>query len=86
MPSVFLGNPQPIGDGATPGCVTEIDVPWSKSLEEAVRDISHDDGTANSGLWVAHSRAKSPSWVESDSPALAAALAAKWGCPVGRPA
>ena len=73
MPSVRLGNPRPVG--ALPGFdgehITEIDVPDSKSFEHAIRDICHDDGTANTGLWRAHSDAPAPSWVESSSPDLA---------------
>lgn len=87
MPSVLLGNPRPIG--ALPGHegehVTEVDVPDSRSLDDAIRDVCHDEPSGNTGLWRAHSDASSPSWVESSSAELAAALAARFGCPVGRP-
>ncbi|WP_223268624.1 hypothetical protein [Streptosporangium nondiastaticum] len=87
MPSVRLGNSAPIG--ALPGHegehVTEIDVPESRSFEEAIRDICHSEESGNTGLWQAHSTASAPSWVESSSPDLASALAARFGCSVGRP-
>jgi hypothetical protein len=37
-----------------------------------------------SGVWAAHSKA-APSWVVADKPEFAAALAAWYGCPVGKP-
>lgn len=86
MPYVLLGNPDPTAAGAASGSVVEVDVPWSKSLTDAVADISADGEGHLSGLWRQHSRAAAPLWLESDSPELAAALSAKWGCPVGRPA
>lgn len=85
MPTVHVGNPDPIAAGTVPGCVTTFIIPESKSFADAISDVSFDDGGPNTGAWLAHSRAKSPSWVESDSPELAEALAAKWDCPVGRP-
>ncbi|GAC1605121.1 MAG: hypothetical protein NVS3B6_17340 [Pseudarthrobacter sp.] len=85
MPTVRVGNPDPIHAGAKPGDVTEFTIPESKTFDEAVSDVSFDDGGPNTGAWLAHSRAQSPSWVESDSPRLAEVLAKKWGCPVGRP-
>lgn len=89
MPRVFLGNPFPIFDGRPvedPTAVTVVHVPDSKSLADAVRDIAHDDGSANGGLWLSHSALSKPSWVEcADSPELEAAVAERFGCPAGRP-
>ncbi len=89
MPTVQLGNPQPIFNGMVhndPTAVTQVSIPESRSFDEAIRDVCHDDGTSNTGLWAAHSGAKAPAWVASDSPELEAALAARFGCPAGRPA
>jgi hypothetical protein len=62
---------------------TEIQLPGDEEAwthDERVRTVAHDDGH-----WRAHS-SKPPAWVESDDPVLAAALAAEFGCPIGRPA
>jgi hypothetical protein len=86
---VFLGNPYPIFNGTAVEdntAITMVFVPDSKSLANAVRDIAHDDGTANTGLWLAHSAKAKPSWVEcADSPELEAAIANHFGIPAGRP-
>jgi hypothetical protein len=55
-----------------------------KTLDEAVRDVVHHE-PGFSGLWVLHSAAPAPSWVESDNPDLEQALADHYGCPIGRP-
>lgn len=89
MPSVQLGNPLPIFNGVAtsdPDAVTVVHIPDSKSLADAVRDVAHVDPSGNNGLWGSHSGAPAPAWVESSSPELAAALAARFGCPIGRPA
>ncbi len=89
MPRVYLGNPLPIFNGRVvedPNAITMVAVPDSKSLEHAVRDIAHDDGTPNAGLWLSHSAKAAPSWVSCDeSPELEAAIAEHFGCPAGRP-
>lgn len=46
---------------------------------ERIRTVLHDDGH-----WRAHS-SQPPAWVESDDELLQNAIAAQWGCPVGRP-
>ena len=90
MPNVYLGNPFPIFNGrpvADPTAITRVSVPDCKSLADAVRDIAHDNGDTNNGLWLSHSAAAAPSWVECDeNPELEAALAQRFGCPIGRPA
>lgn len=91
MPEVRLGNnaaqhhiPDEAGDVvATPlegNLVTSINIPDSYTRQEALRTVWHPDG-----VWAQHSTAPGPAWVESDDPALAEALAAIYGCPVGRP-
>lgn len=87
MATVYMGNPFPIFNGrptADPTAVTRIVIPDSRSLDEALRDVVHED-THHYGLWVEHS-AGNPSWVESDHAELAEAIANHYGCPVGRPA
>lgn len=89
MPTVRLGNPQAIqhatGEPVEGSQVTEADLPAQWSLAEQVRAVVHDDPHFH-GLWKAHSAAAAPSWVESDSPELAQALAAHYGSPIGAPA
>lgn len=88
MPRVVLGNPYPIFNGRAvhdPTAITEVSIPDCKSLSHAVRDVVHDDGTGNVGLWPAHSAAPAPSWVECDNAELESAIAAHFKCPVGRP-
>lgn len=84
MPRVLLGNPYPIFNGRPTvdlTAVTAVEVPDSKSLDHAVRDITHPDG-----LWRAHSAEPAPAWVECKAdPELEAALAGQFGCPMGRP-
>lgn len=88
MALVLLGNPQPIFNGVARAedSITTVHLPEGKSLGDMVRDIGHVDGTGNHGLWGSHSAAPAPSWVESDDPQLAAAISARFGCPIGRPA
>ncbi|MCW2900922.1 MAG: hypothetical protein JWO67_3187 [Streptosporangiaceae bacterium] len=92
MPVVQLGNPAPTERGVLmPGgpTITEVVVPDSHSIDQAVRDIAYVDptGGGNSGLWASHSDVPAPSWVSCpDDPDLQAALAARYGCPAGRPA
>lgn len=85
MPRVSLGNPHPIFNGrptSDPTAVTVVDIPDSKSLAHAVRDVTHRDG-----LWWAHSADSRPAWVECLSDLdLEAAIAGEFGCPAGRPA
>lgn len=89
MPRVVLGNPLPIFNGVAvrdDTAMTVVDVPDCKSIEHAVRDIGHDDGTPNGGLWRSHSANDIPTWVSCEtSPELEAAIAAHFGCPAGRP-
>lgn len=89
MPRVVLGNPYPIFNGHPVEdltAITMVSVPDCKSIGDAVRDIAHDDGSANAGLWASHSAKSKPSWVECpDNPELEAAIAARFGCPAGRP-
>ncbi len=86
MPVVVLGNPQAIDSGKPIEGVqiTTAVIPEDRTLAEAVRDVSYT-GDAGDGFWTSHSSAAAPSWVESDNPALAQALATHYGCPVGRP-
>jgi hypothetical protein len=66
--------------------MTRVHVPDNKTLDQMIRDIAHDDGTSNAGLWYSHSAAPSPSWVVcDDNPELEKAIAERFGCPVGRP-
>ena len=89
MPRVYLGNPYPIFNGvaiADPTAMTMVHVPDLKSIRDAVRDIGHDDGTPNGGLWRSHSARDIPTWVSCDeNPELEAAVAEHFGCPAGRP-
>lgn len=84
MPTVWLGNPAPVDPDSPPGAITEMIIPDSKSFDHAMADVTLDD-TVSIGAWAAQSTAGSPTWVESDDPALAKALAAHYGCPIGRP-
>ncbi|HEY2088694.1 MAG TPA: hypothetical protein VGH54_22065 [Mycobacterium sp.] len=82
MPTVSLGNPNPIFNGQPsndPDAITKVVIPDGRSLDSALRDIIHTDG-----LWRLHST-NPPTWVESDDPELAEAIAKHFGCPVGRP-
>jgi hypothetical protein len=82
VPTLYLGNPFPIFNGrptVDPTAITKVSVPADRPFATMVRDVVHEDG-----LWQAHS-AGQPSWVESDDPALAEAVSAHYGCPVGRP-
>lgn len=89
MPRVVLGNPMPVFNGRItpdPSAITMVHVPDCKSIEHALRDIGHDDGTANGGLWWSVSGLAAPTWVSCDeNPELEAAIAARFGCPAGRP-
>lgn len=89
MPRVYLGNPYPIFNGRAVEdntAITMVSVPECKSLDHMVRDIAHDDGSPNTGLWRQHSGRDIPTWVAcDDSPELEAALADHFGCPAGRP-
>jgi hypothetical protein len=89
VPRVVLGNPFPIFNGRPvedQTAMTVVSIPDCKSIEDAVRDIAHDDGSPNGGLWLSHSALSKPSWVEcADNPELEAAIAARFGCPAGRP-
>jgi hypothetical protein len=89
MPRVYLGNPSPIFNGRAvedSNAVTMVSIPDCKSLDDMVRDIGHDDGSSNTGLWRQHSARDTPSWVACDeNPELEAAIAGHFGCPAGRP-
>lgn len=89
MPRVCLGNPYPIFNGTAvedPTGITMVHVPDTKSVGDAVRDIAHDDGSPNGGLWRSHSARDKPSWVVCDeNPELEAAISEHFGCPAGRP-
>lgn len=88
MSTVHLGNPRPIFNGEPvddQAAVTRVVIRDGKTLRESLLDIVHNDGTPNTGLWPQHSAASSPSWVESDDPQLAQAIATHYGCPIGRP-
>lgn len=90
MPVVYLGNPAPLDRGQPMPDqgerVTTVTIPDSRPTDAAVRDIAHNDGSPNAGLWASHSAAQAPTWVQCpDDPALEAALAARFGCPAGRP-
>lgn len=66
--------------------ITTVHIPDDYSLFEGLQCI-----TAGDGVWANHSISEDPavpavpSWVESDSPALAAVLAENYNCPIGRP-
>lgn len=89
MPLVYLGNPYPIFNGHAVEdntAITMVHVPDCKSVDDAVRDIAHDDGSPNGGLWRSHSARNIPSWVSCDeNPELESAIANHFGCPAGRP-
>ena len=90
MPTVHLGNPaavdpksgaplDPHPDGEH---VTTSDIPDDRPLAAQILTVTH-----SGGAWAKHSDAPAPTWVESDSPELAAALSAAFGgIPIGRPA
>lgn len=92
MPVVHLGNTAAVHgtrDEETgratvelPGNrVTTVTIPDTYTRQEAIRTVWHPDG-----LWVQHSTAAGPAWVEcDDDPELASALGIIYGCPVGRP-
>lgn len=85
MPQVLLGNTSAIhGDDndSLPGNrETHVHIPDTYTRQEALRTIFHNDG-----LWVSHSSAPAPAWVEcDDDPALAEAISLITDCPVGRP-
>jgi hypothetical protein len=93
VPRVILGNPWPIFNGIIQrddNALTMVHVPETKTLQEAIRDIAHDDGTphvggaGSHGAWKAHSGASKPSFVSCpDWPELEEALAKHFGCPTG---
>lgn len=58
---------------------TVVEVPDDVPLVEALTTITHP-----SGVWArnVHDAAARPAWVAGDSPALVAALAEHYGCPV----
>lgn len=86
MATVVLGNPSAIFAGMPiPGeQITTANIPDSDPLASKLRTITHGD-QHTAGIWPTHSTAPAPSWVESDDPELAAAIAEHYGCPVGRP-
>jgi hypothetical protein len=79
MPMVWMGNPSAIHHPG--GVPTTAYVPDTYTLSEQVHNLAHPA----EGQWVAHSYSRRPSWVDSDSPELAQALADEFGCPKGRP-
>lgn len=80
MPTVHLGNPAPAAPEVTGRSVTTAQIPDVYTHSEILRTIFHEDG-----LWAQHSTAPFPAWVECDDPVLTEAIAARAGCPVGRP-
>lgn len=78
---VLLGNNSALDAGKPlPGnLITSVRIPELYDPERALRAIAHDDG-----CWVRHSSGP-PVWVESTDLDLAAAVAAHYGCPLGRP-
>lgn len=76
---LILGNvahPELAGpDGTHEEVGTLVEFPDGVSLAEALRTVTDPDG-----VWAAHS-SQPPTWVTSDVPALADALAAHYGCP-----
>jgi hypothetical protein len=93
---VLLGNPAakeayrgPDGElnhRALPGDrVTEIVIPDSYSLLEAVASVTSQDGAWNHHSLGDNPDDSSPTWVESDNEPLASLLAQHFECPVGRP-
>lgn len=89
MPIVQFGNSQAI-DHSTQAPIAGRQITTSHidpcyPLDRAMLALTHDSPEYR-GAWRAHSTAPRPDWVESDSPELAAALSAHFGCPIGRPA
>jgi hypothetical protein len=87
MPYVKLGNPAAMyapGGVLTPlapageELITRSWQPPSYTLDEMVHNLAHPA----EGQWNSHSSARRPTWVWSDDPELAAALADAFGCPV----
>lgn len=87
MPYVHMGNASPMhhpGGVPTPldiegdETVTESWQPPSYTLAEMVHNLAHPV----EGQWSAHSYSRRPTWVWSDDPELAKALADEFGCPV----
>jgi hypothetical protein len=81
MCTVRLGNRAALHQGEIlPGNrVTTIPIPAHDSLTDAMANITKPDA-----LW-ARSSAADPTWVTCDDPALEAALANHYGCPIGEP-
>ncbi len=65
--------------------VTEIVIPDTYTLLEAVASVVAQDGAWNHHSLGDNPSDSSPSWVESDNEALASLLAQHFECPVGRP-
>ena len=81
MPTVRLGNPSPVHPGTSGKSVTTANIPEIYTASERLRTVLHADG-----LWVQHSSAAAPEWVEcDDDPELARAIAQATGCAIGRP-
>lgn len=89
MPTVRLGNPNAInhatGEAVAGEQITTVSLPEEWPLDAQIRAVVANGGPTAQGAWAAHS-AGSPSWVASDAPVLAQAIAAHYGCPIGQPA
>ncbi len=85
MALIWFGTTDPLNDGRPMPGVGPVAIkttfhPEQDTLDEMMRSITHEDG-----FWVRHS-ASPVAWIESeDDHALAALLADRLGCPVGRP-
>lgn len=82
MATVLLGNSAALDNGEplSGHRITTVHLPDHLSRQEHLRTLFHADG-----LWAAHSASPTPDWVESDDDALATAVSAVTGCPIGRP-
>lgn len=84
MPVVRLGNTACLdrdSSGAVLGGnrVLDVTILDEDDTSTRMRTLTHEDG-----IWPRHSSAPA-AWVESDDPALEAALSDHFGCPVGCP-
>lgn len=85
---ILLGNTaaldraQPIpGNQITSAGLPSDEDGWTD--EERFQAVT--DTERGMGIWVMHSTAPAPAWVESSDPEFAQRIATHYGCPVGRP-
>lgn len=60
-------------------------IPDDYSHLDAFAGITSTAEGVGEGAWIRHSTDRGPAWIECSEPALGEALAAHYGCPLGRP-